>query len=256
MSDMNDKVALITGASSGIGRATGEAFAARGAKVVRAARREHELATLTSEIESRGGRASFVVTDVTIAKDVERMVAHAMETFGRLDYAVNNAGIEGKLAGITDLPEQEWDRVLDTNLKGTFLCLKYEARAILAGGHGGAIVNVGSVNSFLGFPTGSAYVSSKHGQIGLTTSVSAELAPQGIRVNLVCPGFIDTPMHQRGRAILGDELYDKGVLPSVHLRRAGRPEEIAQSIVFLCSDAASYITGTTLTPDGGFTLTR
>ena len=255
MSDMNDRVALITGASSGIGRATGEAFAARGAKVVLAARREPELATLTSEIESRGGRASFVVTDVAIAKDVERMVAHAIETFGRLDYAVNNAGIEGKLASITDLPEQEWDRVLDTNLKGTFLCLQYEARAMLAAGHGGAIVNVGSVNSFLGFPTGSAYAASKHGQIGLTTSVSAELAPQGIRVNLVCPGFIDTPMHQRARRILGDDLYDKGLIPRVHTRRAGRPDEIAQTIVFLCSDEASYISGTTLTPDGGFTLT-
>jgi NAD(P)-dependent dehydrogenase (short-subunit alcohol dehydrogenase family) len=122
-------------------------------------------------------------------------------------------------------------------------------------GHGGAIVNIGSVNSFLGFQTGSAYVASKHGMIGLTTSVSAELAPKGIRVNLVCPGFIDTPMHRRGREILGDELYDKVLLSSVHLRRAGRPEEIARSIVFLCSDGASYITGTTLTPDGGFTLT-
>ncbi len=255
MSDMNDRVALITGASSGIGRATGEAFAARGTKVVLAARREHELATLTSEIESRGGRASFVVTDVAIAKDVERMVAHAIETFGRLDYAVNNAGIEGKFARITDLPEQEWNRVLDTNLKGTFLCLQYEARAMLAGGRRGAIVNVGSVNSFLGFPTGSAYVASKHGQIGLTTSVSAELAPQGIRANLVCPGFIDTPMHHRARGIVGDDLYDKVLIPRVHTRRAGRPDEIAQTIVFLCSDEASYISGTTLTPDGGFTLT-
>ena len=255
MSDMNDKVALITGASSGIGRATGEAFAARGAKVVLAARREHELATLTSEIESRGGRASFVVTDVAIAKDVERMVAHAIEKFGRLDYAVNNAGIEGRLSGITDLSEEEWDQVLDTNLKGTFLCLQYEARAMLAFGHGGAIVNVGSVNSFLGFPTGSAYVASKHGQIGLTTSVSAELAPHGIRVNLVCPGFVDTPMHRRLRGIVGDDLYDKALIPRVHTRRAGRPDEIAQTIVFLCSDEASYISGTTLTPDGGFTLT-
>ena len=255
MSDMNDKVVLITGASSGIGRATGEAFVARGAKVVLAARREHELATLTTEIEAQGGKASFVVTDVAIAKDVERMVAHAIETFGRLDYAVNNAGIEGKLAGITDLPEQDWDRVLDTNLKGTFLCLKYEALAMLAGGHGGAIVNVGSVNSFLGFPGGSAYVASKHGQVGLTTSVSAELAPQGIRVNLVCPGFVDTPMHHRLRGIVGDDLYDKVLIPRVHTRRAGRPDEIAQTIVFLCSDEASYISGTTLTPDGGFTLT-
>src|SRR5450759_1980321 len=255
MSDMNDKVALITGASSGIGRATGEAFAARGAKVVLAARREHELATLTSEIESRGGRASFVVTDVAIAKDVERMVAHAIETFGRLDYAVNNAGIEGQLSGIMDLPEEEWDRVFNINLKGNFLCMKYEARAMLAGGHGGAIVNVGSVNSFLGFPTGSAYAASKHGQIGLTTSVSAELAPHGIRVNLVCPGIIDTPMHHRLRGLVGDEIYDKVLLQRVHTRRAGRPDEIAQTIVFLCSNEASYISGTTLTPDGGFALT-
>jgi NAD(P)-dependent dehydrogenase (short-subunit alcohol dehydrogenase family) len=126
---------------------------------------------------------------------------------------------------------------------------------MLAGGRHGAIVNVGSVNSFLGFPTGSAYVTSKHGLIGLTTSVSAELAPRGIRVNLLCPGFIDTPMHHRGRAMIGDALYDKLLSERVHLRRAGRPEEIAQTIVFLCSDAASYITGATLTPDGGFTLT-
>lgn len=255
MSKMKDKVALVTGASSGIGQATAEAFAAQGAKVVLAARREDQLATLKSEIEARGGSASFVVTDVAIAKDVERLVTHTIDTFGRLDYAVNNAGIEGKLAGITDLPEQEWDRVLDTNLKGTYLCLQYEARAMIACGHGGAIVNIGSVNSFLGVPGGSAYVASKHGLIGLTTSVSAELAPLGIRVNLVCPGFIDTPMHQRLRGIVGDDLYDKALIPRVHLRRAGRPEEIAQTIVFLCSDEASYISGTTVTPDGGFTLT-
>ncbi len=183
------------------------------------------------------------------------MVAHTLETFGRLDYAVNNAGIEGQFAGVVDLPEEEWDRVLDINLKGTFLCLKYEAPAMLAGGHGGAIVNVGSINSFLGFPSGAAYVSSKHGLIGLTTSVSAELAPLGIRVNLVCPGIIDTPMHQRARGLIGDEIYDNLLQQRVHTRRAGRPEEIARCVVFLCSDEASYITGTTLTPDGGFTLT-
>jgi len=255
MSDMKDRVALITGASSGIGRATAEAFAAKGTRVVLAARRQDELASLVKEIEAQGGKATAIKTDVSAAKDVARMVAHAIEAFGRLDYAVNNAGIEGQLAGITDLAESEWDSVLDINLKGTFLCMKYESRAMLDCGHGGAIVNIGSVNSFLGFPTGSAYVASKHGLIGLTTSVSAELAPQGIRVNLVCPGFIDTPMHRRLRGIVGDELYDNGLLPSVHLRRAGRPDEIARSVVFLCSDEASYITGTTLTPDGGFTLT-
>lgn len=255
MSDMKDRVALITGASSGIGRATAEAFAAKGASVVVAARRQDELAALVEQIEARGGRATAIETNVAAAKDVERMVAHAVETFGRLDYAVNNAGIEGRFAGITDVSEDEWDRVLDINLKGTFLCMKHEARAMLDGGHGGAIVNIGSVNSFLGFPTGSAYVASKHGLTGLTSSVSAELAPQGIRVNLVCPGIIDTPMHRRLRGLLGDEIYDQGALPSVHLRRAGRPEEIARVVVFLCSEEASYVTGTTLTPDGGFTLT-
>jgi NAD(P)-dependent dehydrogenase (short-subunit alcohol dehydrogenase family) len=255
MSDMNGSVALITGASSGIGRATAEAFAAEGASLVLAARRQNELDSIVAEIEAQGGSATAIKTDVSVATDVERMVAHATETFGRLDFAVNNAGIEGQLAGITDLTEDQWDRVLDINLKGPFLCVKHEAMAILDGGHGGAIVNVGSVNSFLGFPTGSAYVTSKHGLLGLTTSVSAELAPQGIRVNLVCPGFIDTPMHHRARQILGDEIYDQALLPNVHLRRVGRPEEIAQSIVFLCSDEASYITGTTLTPDGGYTLT-
>jgi NAD(P)-dependent dehydrogenase (short-subunit alcohol dehydrogenase family) len=126
---------------------------------------------------------------------------------------------------------------------------------MLASGRGGAIVNIGSVNSFLGFASGAAYVASKHGQIGLTTCASAELAPQGIRVNLVCPGFIATPMHRRGRAVLGDEIYDGVLATRVHSRRTGRPEEIAQSVVFLCSDEASYITGSTLTPDGGFTLT-
>jgi NAD(P)-dependent dehydrogenase (short-subunit alcohol dehydrogenase family) len=252
---MNGRVALITGASSGIGRATAEAFAAKGAWVVVAARREDELASLVTDIETRGGKATAIKTDVSAKKDVERMVAHAIEMYGRLDYAVNNAGIEGQLAGITDLTEEDWGNVLNINLTGTFLCLKYQARAMIAGGHGGAIVNIGSVNSFLGFPTGAAYVTSKHGMIGLTTSVSAELAPQGIRVNLVCPGVIDTPMHHRLRGLIGNEIYDKGLLPQVHLRRAGRPEEIAQAIIFLCSDEASYITGTTLTPDGGFTLT-
>lgn len=255
MPDMTGKVALITGASSGIGRATAEAFAAHGARVSLAARREEELAGLAAEIEARGGEATFVRTDVSISGDVERMVAHTVDAFGRLDYAVNNAGIEGEFIGITDLPEEMWDRVLDTNLKGTYLCMQHEARAMLQGGGGGAIVNIGSVNSFLGFATGSAYVASKHGQIGLTTSVSAELAPQGIRVNIVCPGIIDTPMHHRARDLLGDEIYDEVVLPTVHQRRAGRPEEIASTILFLCSDEASYITGTTVTPDGGFTLT-
>jgi NAD(P)-dependent dehydrogenase (short-subunit alcohol dehydrogenase family) len=255
MADMQGRVALVTGASSGIGRATAEAFASMGARVVVAARRQDELAALVTEIEARGGEATAVRVDVSQPGDVQRMVDHAVETFGRLDVAVNDAGIEGPLGDITELADEDWDRVLDTNLRGAFLCLKYEARAMLAAGSGGAIVNVGSVNSFLGSPSYAAYATSKHGLVGLTTSASGELAPRGIRVNLVCPGLVETAMHQRLRAVVGDEAID-AMLPRIHLRRAGRPEEIARAIVFLCSDDASYITGTTLTPDGGFTLTE
>jgi NAD(P)-dependent dehydrogenase (short-subunit alcohol dehydrogenase family) len=252
---MHEKVALITGASSGIGRETALAFAAKGASVVLAARRQEELDSLVVEIEAADGKATAIKTDVSKAQDVEQMVAHALATFGRLDYAINNAGIEGRVASIVDLPEDDWDKVLDINLKGNYLCLRYEARAMLDGGRGGAIINIGSVNSFLGFGGGAAYVASKHGQVGLTSSASAELAPHGIRVNIICPGFVDTPMHQRIRGIIGDEIFDQGLVPQVHLRRVGRPEEIASAILYLCSDEASFITGTTLTPDGGFTMT-
>lgn len=255
MRDMDGKVALITGASSGIGWATAEAFAARGAKVVIAARREEQLVALQQKIASQGGQASYVVTDVSVSGDVERMVSHAVEIFGALDYAVNNAAFEGQVKSITQLTEEEWDQVLDINLKGVFLCLKYEACAMLASGRGGAIVNVGSVNSFLGVPGIAPYVTSKHALIGLTSTASAELAAQGVRVNLICPGIIDTPMHRRGRALFGDAIYDNLLSQRIHVRRAGSPEEIARSIVFLCSQDATYITGSTLLADGGFTLT-
>ena len=248
-------MALVTGASSGIGQAAAELLAEKGCRVVLAARREGELAALASALTSRGAEASTVKVDVSLAADVERMGQHAIDTFGRLDFAINNAGIEGKNYPIGETPEDEWDQVLDINLKGTFLCLKYESRAMLAGGHGGAIVNVGSVNSFLGYPTFSPYCASKHGLIGLTSSVSAELAPHGIRVNLICPGLTDTPMHRRARKLFGDEPYDEFLGHRIHMRRAGLPAEIARSIVFLCSEDASYITGTTLTPDGGLHLT-
>ena len=255
MNGMNGKVALITGASSGIGWATSEALASRGASVVLAARRQEELTALAQKIQASGGRASYVRADVSVSADVENMIAHTLTTFGRLDYAVNNAAYEGTVASIAETSEAEWDRVMDTNLRGVFLCLKHEARAMLAGARGGVIVNVGSINSFLGVAGFPAYVASKHALIGLTSSVSAELGPKGIRVNLVCPGIIDTPMHHRGRALFGDTVYDSILSERVHLRRAGRPEEIAKTIVFFCSDEASYITGTTLTPDGGLTLT-
>ena len=252
---MKNKVALITGASSGIGKSTAEAFAAKGVNVVVAARRKEELDSLVTSIKANGGQATAIQTDVSYSKSVEKMVAHAIETFGRLDYCVNSAGIEGTFGSVIDLPEEDWDKVMNINLKGTFLCMKYQAKAMLKAGNGGSIVNIGSVNSFLGFPSGSAYVTSKHGLIGLTSSASAELAPQGIRVNLLCPGVTVTEMHERLRGIVGDDLYDKGLLPTVHLQRAGKPEEMARSILFLCSDDSSYITGSTLTVDGGLTLT-
>ncbi|HUF03217.1 MAG TPA: glucose 1-dehydrogenase [Aridibacter sp.] len=252
---MEGKVALITGASAGIGRAAAELFASKGVKVVAAARREKELQEVVEGITDAGGNATYIKTDVSNAEDVRRTVAHAVESFGRLDFAVNNAGIEGQISSIVDLAEDDWDKVLDINLKGNYLCIKYEAEAMLKAGRGGSIVNVGSVNSFLGFPGGAAYVASKHGQVGLTTSASAEFGPQGIRVNIVCPGFVDTPMHQRIRGVIGDEIFDQVLATRVHLQRVSKPEEIARAIMFLCSEDASYITGQTITPDGGFTLT-
>lgn len=255
MAGMDGKVALITGASSGIGRATAMAFSARGAKVVLAARREDLLSELAAEIEQDGGQATYLKTDVSVARDVENLVDHTINTFGQLDFGINNAGTEGTIGPVTEMTEEQWDTVLNANLKGTFLCMKYEARAMLESGNGGAIVNVGSVNSFLGFGGGTAYSASKHGMVGLTTSASAELAAQGVRVNIVCPGLIDTPMHHRLRDIVGDEAVDGILKGKVHQQRAGRPEEIAGSILFLCSDDASYVTGATLTPDGGFLTT-
>ena len=251
---MKDKVALITGASSGIGWSTAKAFAAEGSKVVLAARREDELSMLASEIQQAGGEASFIPTDVSSSQAVQNMVDHTMQTFGRLDFAINNAGIEGLFTGIAEFPEEEWEKVIDINLKGAFYCMKYQAQAMIQAGNGGSIVNVGSVNSFLGFAGGSAYATSKHGMVGLTSSASAELASQGIRVNIVCPGFVVTPMHHRVREFVKDEMIE-AYIEKVHQQRAAQPEEIASTIVFLCSEGASYITGTTLTPDGGMVST-
>ena len=254
MTPFAGKVALVTGASSGIGEATARLLTRRGATVVLAARREEAIAALADEIASDGGAASAIRTDVSNADEVAAMVAHAVETHGRLDIAVNNAGLGTQVYAITDLPDDYWDRVQDTNLKGNFLCLKHEARAMLAAGNGGAIINVGSVNTFLGCPGAAAYCASKAGQLALTTCASAELAAHGIRVNLVCPGVTDTPMHHEIKANLGAEAFE-GMKAQTHQRRIGAPDEIARAIAFLASDEASFITGTTLTADGGFHLT-
>lgn len=253
MSHMTEKVALITGASSGIGRATALLFAERGAKVVAAARRTGRLDTLVHEITEACGEATAVATDVSDAGQVQAMIAHAMDTFGRLDYCVNNAGIEGEeIAPVHEMSEAAWSRVMDINVKGNFLCLKYQARAMIEAGNGGAIVNVGSVNSFVGFSGGAAYSTSKAAQITLTSSAAADLAPHGIRVNLLCPGFVKTEMHQRIREVVTDEGMDGMIAGRVPLQRAGEPEEMARTIAWLCSDEASYVNATTITADGGF----
>jgi NAD(P)-dependent dehydrogenase (short-subunit alcohol dehydrogenase family) len=254
MNSLAGKVAIVTGASSGIGEATARLLAARGATVVLAARREEDIAAHAEAIRAAGGQASHIRTDVADAGDVEAMVAHAVETHGRLDIAVNNAGIGAEVHSIVDMPDEWWDRVQNTNLRGNFLCLKHEARAMLAAGNGGAIVNVGSVNTFLGCPGAAAYCVSKAGQLALTTSASAELAAHGIRVNLVCPGVTDTPLHHEIKGNLGPEAFE-GMKAQTHQRRFGDPAEIARAIAFLASDEASFITGTTLTADGGFHLT-
>lgn len=254
MSALAGKVAIVTGASSGIGEATARLLATRGATVVLAARRKEAIAALAEEIAGAGGTASFIPTDVADGAQVEAMVAHAVDTHGRLDIAVNNAGIGAEVYPIIDTPDDWWDRVQNTNLRGNFLCLKYQARAMLAAGNGGAIVNVGSVNTFLGCAGAAAYCVSKAGQLALTTSASAELAEQGIRVNLICPGVTDTPLHHEIKGNLGPEAFE-AVRAGTHQRRFGDPIEIARAIAFLASDEASFIAGTTLTADGGFHLT-
>lgn len=255
MSEWDGRAAVVIGASSGIGRATALAFAERGVRVAVGARREPLLVELVEEIREAGGEATHRVTDVSVEEDVAGLVHHAVETFGRLDFGANVAGTEGEVAGVAEMTVEQWKRVIDVNLQGTFLAMKHEARAMLEAGRGGAIVNVGSINSFLGAPGGSAYAASKHGQVGLTTSAAAELASDGVRVNLVCPGIVDTPMHRRLREEIGDEFYDSYLEEHVPQGRAGRPQEIADAILYLCSEQASYVTGSTVTPDGGLRRT-
>jgi NAD(P)-dependent dehydrogenase (short-subunit alcohol dehydrogenase family) len=244
------KVALVTGASSGIGRATALAFARQGAKVV--------VADVTGEggeetvalVQKAGGEAVFVKTDVSKAVEVEALVAKAVATYGRLDCAYNNAGIAGKSKTVVEDTEDNWDRILAINLKGVWLCLKYEIVQMLKQG-GGAIVNTASDAGLIGVRRGGAYVASKHGVVGLTKTAALEYAKAGIRVNCVCPGPIDTPMLQgiggRNQAMI------ERMVAAQPGGRLGKPEEIAEAAVWLCSDAASFVTGLPMPVDGGYT---
>jgi NAD(P)-dependent dehydrogenase (short-subunit alcohol dehydrogenase family) len=248
--ELDGKVALVTGGTSGIGRETALLFAKTGAKVVVAGRREAEGSETIELIRAAGGDALFVKTDVSKASEVDALVQTAVEQFGRLDVAFNNAGIEGIWVPIVRQSEEDWDRTIDINLKGVWLCLKYELRQMLRQGGGGAIVNMSSVTGLSGSAGAAAYSASKHGVIGLTKSAALENAKSGIRINAVCPAVIETPMAER---LFGAPKVHQSVVNSHPIGRFGRPMEIAQAVVWMCSESASFMTGQSMILDGGFT---
>ena len=244
------KVALVTGGGSGIGRASALTFAREGAKVVVADVVVEGGEETVRLIQQRGGEAIFVKTDVSRAAEVEALVARAVQTYGRLDCAHNNAGIEGAAATTIDYAEDAWERVIAINLKGVWLCMKYEIPHLLKQG-GGAIVNTASTAGLVGYRGGAAYVASKHGVVGLTKTAALEYTKAGVRVNAVCPGAIDTPM--MGRITGHRPQRAERMAASEPVGRMGRPEEIAEAVVWLCSEAASFVTGHAMAVDGGIT---
>ena len=246
--NLDGKVALVTGATSGIGRSTATMFALAGAKVILAGRRNDKGEEAVEEIKSSGGTAHFIQADVSNATEVEVLIEKTVDTYGKLDIAFNNAGVEGEWVPITEQTEENWDHVIDINLKGVWLCLKYEIIQMLKQGSGGAIVNMASIAGHMGGARASVYCASKHGVRALTKSAALEYARSGIRVNDVCPAVIETPMAERA---FGDPEINE-YMRSLHpIGRFGQVEEIAQGVVWMCSENASYMTGQSLTLDGG-----
>lgn len=244
---LEDKVCVITGSTSGIGEACAKDMAAEGGKVVVSGRNEKQGARIVNEIKAAGGEAIFVRADVVSENDIKNLIAKTVETFGRLDVFVANSGV-GTQAEPHEVETAEWDRVLDINLKGVFLCDKYAVQQMLKQGHGGAIVNTGSIHSFVAKPGVTAYAAAKGGVAMLTRMVGTSYAAQGIRANFIAPGYIDTPL----LAALPPEVYKE--LEKLHPRGClGKPMEVAKAVTFLASDDASNITGTSLLIDGGYT---
>lgn len=248
MSRFEGKVALVTGGTTGIGRATALAFAREGAKVALAGRRVDEGEEAVRFITQQAGEALFVPTDVSKASDVEQLLQAVLTTYGRLDYAVNNAGTEGALGPLTSLSEDGWERTIAINLKGTWLSLKEEVVAMVE--RGGAIVNIASALGMVGIPGMTIYTASKSGVIGLTKAAAIEYAKAGIRVNVVSPGPIDTTLLVRLAG--GDQQARHQMESIIPLGRVGQPEEVAAAVIWLCSDAAAFVTGHNLVVDGGY----
>lgn len=250
MKTFTDKVVLVTGGTSGIGQATALAFAQEGAAVVVAGRREKEGAESVALIEQAGGKGLFVRADVSVEEDVANMVAKTVKAFGKVDFAFNNAGVMLESAPITEVSSDTIDRILAINVRGVALCLKHEIPAILKAG-GGGIVNTASFLGLRPFPNSAVYNASKFAIIGLSKSAALEFASQGVRVNAVCPGVIETPMNEEYRQDEKGSAFLNGLQP---VGRIGHPEEIASAVLYLCSPGAAFVTGTTLSVDGGIAV--
>jgi NAD(P)-dependent dehydrogenase (short-subunit alcohol dehydrogenase family) len=246
---LENKVVLVTGGGSGIGRATSLLLAKQGAKVMIADYVPESAERTVKLIKDAGGNANCIAADVSMPKQVEAMVAKTVEVYGRLDGAFNNAGIEGKMADTVEYPEEIFDRIMAINLKGVWLCMRAEIPQMLETG-GGAIVNTASGAGLVGVPMLSAYNASKHGVVGLTKTAALEYAQKNIRVNCVCPGLINTPMV--ARMIDSGGMNEQDSVAAEPVRRMGRPEEIGEGVVWLLSDAASFVTGHSMSIDGGY----